>query len=253
MMKLCVLMTAYNEERYIASAIDSLLDHPLPCDVIMVIVNDGSTDGTVKIIEGLAEKHRNIRLINTINQGVAKARNLLLQSIPDDCDLVTFLDADDAFAKGHLMRETARMIDDPSLDLTYGQICLVDTVELDLAAAARQDSTIMRGIHFSTGIFRKSLLQKVGFFDELYEQAEDTDYLLRLFETGPNMYHNDEIGVYYRQHAGNMTNDLSVQRRNFMRAMLGHAKRLKADPNLTPLDGKFKVTNLSTELGAQRR
>ena len=251
-MKLCVLMPVFNEERYIASAIASILDGSGSMDIEIVIVDDGSEDGTVGVIHQLSKTEPSIRLICQKNRGVASARNTLLKAIPEDCDWVTFLDGDDAFVPGYLELTCRRMMMNPSLELIYAQLCQVESDAQDLASAVTEDVTVSRSISLSIGIYRPALLKKTGAFDPVYVQAEDLDFLLRLFESAPHMQLSDEVAVLYRQHSGNMTKNTAVARRHFARAMLGHAKRCKANPNLASMKGIFKISQRSTELLKRR-
>ena len=73
-MKLSVLMPVYNEAATLASAVDRVLDVAYPCDMELVLVDDGSTDGTNKIIDGLAD--RSNRIVSTrhhVNRGKGAA------------------------------------------------------------------------------------------------------------------------------------------------------------------------------------
>jgi glycosyltransferase involved in cell wall biosynthesis len=245
-------MAVYNESRYIASAIASILTSKPPVELEIIIVDDGSTDKTVEIIQKLAEERACIRLVCQENQGVVHARNRLLELIPADCDLVTFLDGDDVFVPGYLDRACQRMMDHPELKLMYSQMCMVESDQQDLGSAVTDDVTISRSISLSIGLYRPSLLKEIGPFDPSYLQAEDTDFLLRLFESNPPVYLSDEIAVYYRQHQGNMTKNTEVVRRYFSRAMLGHIKRRKANPDLAPIHHIFKVSQMSSELKKSR-
>ncbi len=88
--KITVLVPAYNAEKYIHQAIDSVLGQSFT-DFELLIINDGSTDGTEKIIRSYNDER--IRLINQSNQGIAAALNLGLLNA--NAELVARFDADD--------------------------------------------------------------------------------------------------------------------------------------------------------------
>ena len=251
-MKLCVLMPAYNESRYIRSALRSALAARETLDLEIVVVDDGSDDGTDAIVRDMARDFPQIRLIRTQNRGVAHARNTLLAAIPPDADLVTFLDGDDAFAPGHPEKACAIMAANPALDVYYGQLCQIPSDRQDLSREPRQDSLISRTISMSIGIYRPALLEKVGTFDTTYSHAEDMDYLLRLFETAPAVHLSDDIATFYRKHPGNMTSDEAATRRGSARAIMGHIRRRRMNPALASVDGIFKITQLGAELENRR-
>ncbi len=92
MTRISVVIPLYNKERYIRRAIDSVLSQTVK-DFELVVVNDGSTDGSSEVVRGISDKR--IRFINQENAGVAAARNTGIKN--SSCDLIAFLDADDAW------------------------------------------------------------------------------------------------------------------------------------------------------------
>ena len=92
-MKLSVIVPVYNLERYIAATLDSLLAIEFSDDYEIIVVNDGSTDGSREIIEEYQKKGENIRLINIENGGVSNARNVGLEYAAGE--YLTFVDGDD--------------------------------------------------------------------------------------------------------------------------------------------------------------
>src|SRR5690606_9764728 len=96
---------AYNREAFIATAIRSLQRQRADADIDIVVVDDGSTDATAKIVARLAEEDPALRLIRQPRSGVARARNTGLDNIHADAELVSFLDSDDACAAGRFGRE----------------------------------------------------------------------------------------------------------------------------------------------------
>ena len=72
-----VIIPAYNAEKFIQHTIESVLNQSYK-DFEVVVVNDGSSDSTRSIVEDMADKYGNIRLINQPNEGVSSARNTAL-------------------------------------------------------------------------------------------------------------------------------------------------------------------------------
>lgn len=97
--KISVLMPAFNVEKYIAEAIDSVLNQTMS-DFEMIIINDGSTDSTGEIVERYKEKDSRIRVYHTENGGIAKVRNLALSYARGE--YVTYIDSDDAVKEEYL-------------------------------------------------------------------------------------------------------------------------------------------------------
>lgn len=92
---LSVVVPAWNVEKYVQAALDSLLAQScLPDEVI--VVDDGSTDGTSALLEDMSRHHPLMRVVRTVNQGLGPARNLGLSLAT--CDYVYFFDSDDLLA-----------------------------------------------------------------------------------------------------------------------------------------------------------
>lgn len=88
-----VLIPVYNGEKYIQKCLESLLSQTYK-NLRIVIANDGSTDGTVKIIENIQKNNSNIELYTKKNESsISKTRNFLLTKIKSE--LFTFFDSDD--------------------------------------------------------------------------------------------------------------------------------------------------------------
>lgn len=98
--KISFIIPSYNSERYIARAIDSVLDQELNKEEYeIIIVNDGSTDGSLEICTAYAAQNDNIKIITQENQGVSVARNTGLDVAKGR--YIQFLDSDDTLvAKG---------------------------------------------------------------------------------------------------------------------------------------------------------
>lgn len=94
-----VLMPAFNVEKYITMAIDSVLSQTLS-DFELIIINDGSTDGTGEIIEKYKETDARIRVFHMENGGLANARNIAMSYARGA--YITFIDSDDAVKENYL-------------------------------------------------------------------------------------------------------------------------------------------------------
>lgn len=86
-----VIVPVYNAEAYLPRCLDSILSQDGNYEVILV--NDGSTDNSEKILQTYAEQHKNIKLINQSSQGVSAARNAGINAAKNE--YITFVDSDD--------------------------------------------------------------------------------------------------------------------------------------------------------------
>jgi glycosyltransferase involved in cell wall biosynthesis len=225
-MKISIHMPAYNVETTIGSALKSLLRQRDAGDLDIVVVDDGSTDRTCDVVGALAARAPEIRLIGIDHGGISKARNAALGAMAPDTDLVGFLDADDLSPEGRYARDVALFEADPTLDLVYSRLRFFDREDPNTFAPSATSRILdARTVHLSAGMFRRRIMDRVGPFDEAFVQAEDTDYLLRIFEGQPKYLLSEEIGVFYRKHSGGITGHRDEAHRELMRAFFRAHRR----------------------------
>ncbi len=116
MCKISVIICCYNSEPYIGATLNSLKEQSFP-DYEVIIINDGSTDNTLKIIDEFAPDFPEIRVINQPNLGLNESRNIGLGLTNPDSKYVVFFDSDDLFSN----------------DLLH---CLHEEISLDNSAVA---------------------------------------------------------------------------------------------------------------------
>ena len=94
-----IIVPVYNAAKFVSATLDNLLAQNVNKEIILV--NDGSTDESLSILEKYAERYSFIRVINKTNGGVSSARNVGLKEAKGD--FVMFVDADDQLDNGALM------------------------------------------------------------------------------------------------------------------------------------------------------
>lgn len=246
MPRLSVIMPVHNRETLVGPALRSLLRQRGAADLDIIVIDDGSTDGSAEVVRSLMVENPCIRLFQQPNMGVTRTRNTGLGLLEPETDLVSFLDSDDISPVGRFAADIELFRNDPGLDLTYSRMMLVDKIDDEhLEPTADSRSITVRGIHLSAAIFTRRLIARIGVFDEAFNQAEDTDYLLRTFESGPRYVMPETVALYYRRHPGNMTRQTEVQSREFMRAIYKSMTRRKADPTLRRIEGIFELKKLA--------
>ncbi|MCK9507150.1 MAG: glycosyltransferase family 2 protein [Pigmentiphaga sp.] len=249
-MKLAVMMAVYNAETHLEAAIHSILGQAQPgLSLDVIVVNDGSTDRSGAMLRDMAERHDCIRVIETGNQGVTRARNVALQALAPDTDLVSFLDADDLIPPKRYAQDLAVMRAAPTLQLIYGCTMLFREADPDQTGPAQGSQTATgRTVQLAAGMYRYAFLRQVGLFNTDLRQAEDMDFLLRMFEQAPQYQVEDRICLYYRRHGGNMTRKSDELRRDFARAvLLSIHRRRQADLPSLP-SGLFDLSSLGEAL-----
>jgi glycosyltransferase involved in cell wall biosynthesis len=236
-MKVTVIIPTYNRAATLSGAIHSLLRQRRDADLDILVIDDGSTDGTAELLQTLAASHPQLRFLKQpTNLGVSQARNRGLAALLPETVVVTFLDSDDLSPPGRFAADLPLLINDPSLDLTYGRMMLVNASDIDpaaLAPTAEARRLELVGISLSAGLFRRSLIERIGNLCIDLIQSEDTDYLLRIFETGCRFTETSTLCLYYLRHDSNTTTTNAEARRWLAAALLRSIQRRKLNPAIT--------------------
>lgn len=196
-----VIIPVFNAEKTIEKALDSVRSQSWNREFEIIIVNDGSIDNSLEVIENyrIQNSGLNISLLNQENGGVSKARNKALKIATGN--YIAFLDADDVW----LPTKTIRQMN--AFD-KYGQemdflACLRNEqrilfpyqVRVDrLAAITFKKLMIRNEAQPSTVIFKRKVLENTGYFDGNQRYAEDLNYWLRI-SLNNKMYILDEALV----------------------------------------------------------
>ena len=110
-MKLSIIIPVYNVEKYVAKCLRSCVNQNVSStDYEIIVINDGSTDNSLKIIEGIASDTNNIRIISQPNKGLSEARNTGLKNARGE--YVWFVDSDDWIEENCLGRIISKLRDE---------------------------------------------------------------------------------------------------------------------------------------------
>ena len=88
-----IIIPVYNAEKYLRRCIDSILNQEILCDFEVLLINDGSSDGSIDICEEYAENFSNVKIFTQVNQGPSAARNHGIEKSVGE--FITFVDSDD--------------------------------------------------------------------------------------------------------------------------------------------------------------
>lgn len=130
------IVAAYNYERYLARALDSALRQDYPPDRLeIVVVDDGSTDGTPEIARGFADRSGGrIRYVRQENGGLSSATTRGLEEARGE--LITLLDADDIWPDDRTRRLVDFLQERPEVGLAYGDMEIIDEDDRTLHASS---------------------------------------------------------------------------------------------------------------------
>jgi glycosyltransferase involved in cell wall biosynthesis len=212
------IITAYNSETYIEEAISSVLDQTCTVDDILV-VDDGSTDRTREIVESFAP--RGVRYAYQENQGPGAARNYGLRETSGD--IVAFLDADDVWLENKTEIQLKYLSDHPEVALVAGFAWWWNVIEDRCSTvgevprsmeALRRDMMVYNKLgNPSRVMFRRSVLENVGFFNPTIRWGQDWDLWIRIV-----MRYNAAIQpipvIVYRWHEKNLSHTKRWNRLN---------------------------------------
>lgn len=190
-----VIVPVYNGERHLAEAVVSIRAQKYqPLEVI--VVDDGSTDGTADLARNLGP---GIRCLHQPNAGPAAARNQGLGASTGDW--ITFLDADDLWPPGRLDRQQAFLDTHPDIDVVQGLCQPFRTSgpetggDLGVCWSPKPDSAL----------FRRGVFDRVGGFDPNLRVGEDLDWFYRARERGVRIAVQREVAVLYRLRGDSLT------------------------------------------------
>lgn len=197
-----VLMPVYNAECYVAQAIESILSQTLQ-NFEFIILDDGSTDGSLKILKAYAAQDKRIQLISRENRGVICTRNELLEQAQGD--LIAIMDADDIALPERLALQVEFLNANPQVVCVGGAHQLIDEKGrlLTWLHLPEQNEQIQQAALAGHGsicnpcaMIRRVSLVAIGGYDETLECAEDLDVWLKLGEIGELANLKDTILKY---------------------------------------------------------
>jgi glycosyltransferase involved in cell wall biosynthesis len=196
------VIPCYNQAQFLAAAIESVLAQTYP-RIELFVVDDGSSDHTAEVARQFAAVH----YLRQENRGVSAARNAGLKA---SCgDYIVFLDADDrllpdaisahlqcfaahpeaGFVVGDIdqIDEDGTYVDSPRWPLLYGD-CYEQLLKVNHVA-----NTI-------AVMFKRSVFERAGAFDESHAAGEDYELLLRVARHFPTAHHRTLVAQYRRYH-----------------------------------------------------
>jgi glycosyltransferase involved in cell wall biosynthesis len=199
------IIAVYDGEAYLHEAIDSLLAQTYP-KVEIVIVNDGSADGTAGVIAQYGER---VRVLTQANSGVSIARNRGVAMSTGE--LLCFLDADDHLDARKFTMQAAAFQADPQLDLCDCRTAFFWSPELSKETRERDPRypqpfwhDPLPG-HISTWLFRRELWARVGGFSPKLRFAEDLDWFSRARDLRMRRTTLPDVLTHRRLHPNNVT------------------------------------------------
>lgn len=253
-MKVVVLMSTWQGERFVEEQLRSILDQ-LPAEGQIIVRDDGSTDGVVARIEALADAR--VTVVRGTNLGFARSYLSLLDAVPDDADVIMLSDQDDVWLPGKIARAVsslAPMGDRPALYCSRLQLVNEALRPLGLSPAWPRPPSFRNALTENIAVGCTCAVNRAGLLlarrtgDVRLVRFHDWWLYLVLSAFG-EVIADPEPTILYRQHAGNAVGARSgwsryvagarlLGERNWVHAMFGQIenfRRVHAD-SLAPED-----------------
>lgn len=209
MLKVSVVIPAYNAMTYLPETVESVLKQTFS-DYEVLIINDGSSDHIVEWADQATDPR--VRIISQQNQGVSAARNTGIAQAQGE--YIAFLDADDLWEPTKLEKQVGCLEANPSVGLVYTWTALIDQfgqptrrvwtshIEGNVWEQIVVNDMISNG---SSPMVRRRCFETAGVFDPNISSSEDRDMWTRIAVNYPFAVVK-EVLTFYRRHPHNTTN-----------------------------------------------
>lgn len=236
-LKVSIITPCWNGEKYIGETIESVLGQTYP-DWEMLIVDDGSTDGSRRIAAEYAGRDRRIRLFSQENAGSAAARNRGIREASGR--YIALLDADDLWDPSFLEKQLAFMKEKKAVCVCCSYRYIDEnSVYSGKAAKAKaeiteKDMLVMNRVGCLTGLYDTACFGKIYLREELRSIRDDYAYWYDIVKLSGFIAGNPEVLASYRVLAGSTTGNkrkLIGRQYRFYRDYL-HLSRIRSAFNI---------------------
>ncbi len=216
------IMPVHDGAAHLAAGLRSILAQSCPVQEI-IVVDDGSTDGSAEIARNVAPL---ARIVTQRQAGPASARNAGASAAQGE--FLAFLDHDDLWPGDRNAQLLAAAAAQPGADLISGRI------EISVEPGAVADALLSRAnrIHvpflFSTGLIRRRVWHCLGGMAPAQDYAEDVDLYLRLLDAGVRVALTDAVTLIYRQHSSNRSRAIERTQAALLDCLHGTLRRRRA-------------------------
>lgn len=219
--KVSVIVPAYNVRSYISDALISI-EHQSLREFEVLIVDDGSTDGTSEIVKSFCQRDPRFKMLHKSNGGLSSARNYGIRHA--NTDYIALLDGDDAYKPDKLATHVALLDNYPDVGVVYSASRVIrddgrptfvylsgKPVNSDSLLALLYKNFIGHG---SNAVFRRSIFYEVGGFDENLRSSEDIDLWLRVAALKRWRFYREPrvLSLYRVRPSGLSSNVMQMQR-----------------------------------------
>jgi glycosyltransferase involved in cell wall biosynthesis len=222
-----VIIPVWNRADQLPEAVASVLAQT-GCDVEVIIVNDGSTDDSGVIADGLAARHDRVLAVHRENGGPAAARNTGLAACSGTW--VTFLDSDDLMTPDRVAEQLAiaSSVTQPAVLVGRQSFRVAPGIEPPREVG---DALHVGGTHpyIMSMFLAAATIRSIGGFDESFAVSEDLELLMRLQRAGVSMIQSDNVWTIRRVFGDNLVYNADAIEQATLRAI----RRNRSQPEHT--------------------
>ncbi len=216
-----IIIPAYNAGRFIAETMDSVINQTYK-DWELIIINDGSTDNTLNIIEAYSKKEARISFVTKNNSGVSDTRNKGIDKAKGE--FIAFLDADDVWLPENLQKKIEYLKKHPDVDFVFSNMLQADkNLQNQIPAPLGKDKTIFEDLLLWNGevipgpcsnlVVRKKCLDSGIRFDPALTTIADQNFTVQLAAKHKGKLIKEFLWVY-RVLPGSMSKSLAVMEKD---------------------------------------
>lgn len=206
-----VVIPVYNGAAFLADAIRNVLSQNYPA-LEIIVVDDGSTEDIRAALKALSV---DVRLFRQENAGAASARNRGIRDASGD--IIAFLDVDDLWPEGNLGALVDSLAAHPEADVVRGRAQVTRYINGTEPGEYLGNPAEAFPHYIGAGLYRRRAFETVGLFDPDLRYGEDTDWFTRAAEREITIHHLEEVTLFVRRHAGNITRGKSLVELNQLR------------------------------------
>lgn len=203
--EISVVIPCYNQGKYIKETIDSL-KKSIYEDFHCIIVNDGSTDNSEKVILKEIDGDNRFEYFSNENHGLSYTRNFGINKT--NSKYILCLDSDDKISSAYIECAVRYLNSHPDTSVFYGNaIMFYDNGNMAFWNLPKFSYSSLLDINsiYCSCVYRRKDYERVGGYDELMKSGyEDWEFLIRLLYNNDNVYRTDDIVFYYRRHDDSM-------------------------------------------------
>ena len=241
-------MPVFNTERYLIYALDSILGQTFE-DFEFIVLDDGSSDASVHIIQEYAERDDRIRFFPLEHRGYVS----LLRRGLNHCrgEFVARMDSDDISMPERFEKQVAYLLAHPDVVAVGSRVVLIDPYGSQCENPSHKttheeiEADLLNGVGWAivhpTVMMRREPLMRVGGYREDLMVSEDLDLFLRLAEVG-KLANMPDVLLHYRQHLGSVNYTKYEQQKAVKRQIVADAYRRRKLP--MPTNWAFRERKL---------